>query len=131
MEEQNQDVNEIVERMKATARAHASPPLGPATRECYHEFATGLRLCLTVDVLTREWIGQVGRLFGVNFPREMATGRKLWHLSIARVGAVDLTGAEVEFWRRAFFEEPPWYQSGGGLPGVHSRHFFWSYEEHY
>lgn len=127
MDKQDPAVKELVERMKATARAHAAPPLGPP-RECYHEFASGLRLCLTVDVLTADWISQVSRLIGAEVPEVMVEHMKYWHLSITRVGVGAPMHAEVEFWRRAFFEEPPLIGTGGVLPGVHSRHFFWKYE---
>jgi hypothetical protein len=123
---EEKEVKETVEKMKAAALQHAGPPLGPAARDCYRELADGLRLCLTVDDLTREWIGMVAKAFGLNLTPAQVTGRKLWHLSIARVGR-DLGKDEVEFWRRAFFKEPVWHQSGGVMPGVNSRHFFWEY----
>lgn len=124
---EDKEVKELVEGMKATAQRYAGPPLGPAARDCYRELADGLRLCLTVDVLSREWISLVAKAFGLNLTRNQATGRKLWHLSIARVGS-SLSKEESEFWRRAFFEETPWHQSGGVLPGVNSRHLFWEYK---
>ncbi len=121
-------VREIVARMKATARAHASIPVLPPPRGCYYEFANGRMLCLTVDVLTAEWVDQVGQRPGVEVLQGLAKGAKFWHLSITRVGASSPLPAEVEFWRGAFFEEPPFIQTGRVLPGVNSRHFFWKYE---
>ena len=104
------------------------PPHGPPPRECYYHFKTGLSLCLTVDVLTTEWVKQVGQRLGVKYPEGLASGEKFWHLSIARAGTGAPMHAEMEFWRGAFFEEPPFIRMGGVLPGVNSRHFFWKYE---
>lgn len=99
IDERDPAVKEIVEKMKATARAHASIPVLPPPRECYYHFKTGLSLCLTVDVLTTEWY-QGGQRRGVKFTQGLAKGAKFWHLSITRVGAARPDGGSTP--RRQF-----------------------------
>jgi hypothetical protein len=124
----DEQLTELVERMKATARERAGVPLGPAPPECYYRFRNGLSLCLTVDILTVDYVNMLSRIYGVGVPERLSEGARFWHLSVARRGSRGPLPEEVEFWRRAFFEAPPLIQTGGVLPGIRSRHFFWKYE---
>lgn len=103
MNKQDPEVIAIVEKLKERALAHPWVPMGVPPREHFHRFADGLSLCFTLDVLP---------------------GCRLWHLSIARVPG-DATPEEIEFWRRAFFDEPPTIELPSQIAGLSSRHFHW------
>lgn len=106
MDRLKQTVEEIVGALKETARRNEGVPLGPPPESCRHILPDGLALCLTVDFIP-------GR------------GR-YWHLSVARTGGQFPSAEEIEFWRRAFFDEEPRIEVPGMLNDVNSRHFFWS-----
>jgi len=93
----------IVERLKERAAATPWVPFGVAPQEHYHRFSNGLSLCFTLDVLP---------------------AHRYWHLSIAG-GPGGATPEEIEFWRRAFFDEEPTLTYPGLIPSGALRHFFW------
>lgn len=101
------EADAIVRKLKEGARANPWVPHDVAPPERYHHFPDGLSLCFTLDVLP--W----GRF---------------WHLSIAHPGTA-LTPAEVDFWRRAFFEAVPTGEMSGVIKAMNSRHFFWRASE--
>ena len=103
MDRQDPDIVAIVEKLKEKALAHPWVPLGVPPREHFHRFPNGLTLCFTLDVLL---------------------GVRYWHLSIARLPSGP-TAEEVEFWRGAFFDEPPAIELPGPLHGSLSQHFHW------
>ncbi|MBA7681931.1 hypothetical protein ES703_90275 [subsurface metagenome] len=102
-----QEVVAVVEKLKGTAQACPWVPLGVPPRQHFHRFSSGLSICFTLDILP---------------------GARYWHLSIAKVPGY-LTGQEIEFWRRAFFDEPPTIELPSQIPGVESRHFYWRAED--
>ena len=118
----------VVKKMKDGARASPWIPVGVAPRERYHHLPDGLSLCLTVDILPKEYVNLFAKIFGVNPSEELGEGGKFWHLSIARMGGRRPTPEEVEFWRRAFFEEDPIMEMQGLLPGVNASHSFWRFD---
>jgi hypothetical protein len=109
MDQLKQNVEEMVRSLKETARRNEGVPLGPPPEECRRFLPDGLGLCLTVDFIP-------GR------------GR-YWHLSVARTGDRFPSAEEIEFWRRAFFDEEPLIEVPGMLNDVNSRHFFWDAAE--
>ena len=128
MDRRYPDAAAIVKKMKDGARANPWVPLGIAPQERYHHFPNGLSLCLTVDVLSKEGFKELARRFGLKPPGDLGEGGQFWHLSMARVGSLPPAQEEVEFWRRAFFEEEPIIEMRGLLTGLHTRHFFWRYQ---
>jgi len=93
----------IVERLRERARAHPWVPCGVPPREHYHRFPDGLTICFTLDILP---------------------GARYWHLSIARYPG-KLTGEEIDFWPRAFFNEGPTVELPSQILGLSSKHFHW------
>lgn len=128
MDIQAEEVEAIVKKLKDRAQASPWIPAGIAPPEHYHHLPDGLKLCLTLDMLPREYMDLLARAIGSRLPEGFGEGAKFWHLSIARLGARGPTPEEVEFWRRAFFEEPPSIEVPGQVPAVQSRHFFWRAE---
>ena len=106
MNKQGQNVADIVRALKDRARGHPWVPLGVPPREHVHRFSDGLSICFTLDILP---------------------GARYWHLSIARPDGGP-TPQEIQFWRRAFFEEEPTIELPSQLPGVSSKHFHWRVE---
>ena len=98
-----QDVAVIVAELKDRARAHPWVPVGTPPRQHYHKFPDGLTICFTLDILLE-----------ANY----------WHLSITRVPG-RLAPEEVEFWRRAFFQEEPTVELPSQILGLSLRHFHW------
>ena len=101
-----QEVVAVVEKLKERARAYPWVPIGVPPREHYHRFPNGVSICFTLDILPEA---------------------RYWHLSIACLGW--LTGQEMGFWRRAFFDEDPTISSHGEILGVATRHFYWRLED--
>ena len=97
------DATAIVERLKQRAQASPWMPLGVPPQEHFHRFPNGLSICFTLDILP---------------------GARYWHLSIARYPGGP-TAEEIEFWRRAFFDEPPTIELPGQIQPAFSRHFHW------
>jgi hypothetical protein len=128
MDRQGRDVVAIVKKLKDRARASPWIPAGVPPQEHYHHLPNGLHLCLTMDILPKWFVNQFARAIGVKVPEELGEGGQFWHLSIARLGAGGPRPEEIEFWRRAFFEEEPVIEVPGILTGVNSRHFFWRAE---
>jgi len=122
-----EEADAIVRKMKAAAGANPWVPIGVAPRERYHRLPDGLSLCFTLDVLSKDYLNRLARAFGEKPPGRLAEGSRFWHLSVARPGCAP-TLAEVAFWRRAFFEKAPFFQMGGIITAVNSRHFFWKAE---
>jgi len=128
MDRRAPDVVAIVKKLKDRAKAFPWIPAGVPPKASYHHLPNGLGLCLTLDLLSREYLNRLARAIGTKVPEELSEGGKFWHLSIARLGAKGPTQKEVEFWRRAFFEEAPIIEVPGLIPSVKSRHFFWREE---
>jgi len=125
MDRQAPDVVAIVKKLKDRAQAFPWVPAGVAPRKHYYRFPDGLKLCLTLDILPREFVDLLAVAIGAKLPEEFGERSQFWHLSIARLGARGPTPEEIEFWRRAFFEEAPIIEVPGLITGVNSRHFFW------
>jgi len=121
---QTAEVEAIVKKLKDRAQASPWIPAGVAPPEHYHQLPDGLKLCLTLDILPRGDVDLLAMAIGAELPGDLV-GAKFWHLSIARLGARGPTPEEIEFWRRAFFEEAPSKEVPGLITGVNSRHFFW------
>jgi len=128
MDRRDPDVVAIVKKLKDRAQASPWVPVGVAPPEHYHQLPDGLKLCLTLDILPRGDVDLLAMAIGAELPEGFGEGAKFWHLSIARLGARGPTPEEIEFWRRAFFEEPPGIEVPGQVPAVQSRHFFWKVE---
>lgn len=107
MNQEAPDVTAIVKKLKERARAHPWEPFGIPPQEHYHNFPNGLSICFTLDVLP---------------------GIKYWHLSIARVPGAP-TQQEIEFWRRAFFDEEPTIELPSQILGLSSKHFHWRVQD--
>jgi len=107
MDRREPDVVAVVKKLKDRAQASPWIPVGVVPQEHYHHFPKGLSLCFTQDIIP------MGRF---------------WHLSIARTEGHGPTQEEIDFWRRAFFEEAPLGEVPGLLLAVHARHFFWRVE---
>jgi len=125
MDRRDPDVVAIVKKLKDGARASPWIPAGVPPQERYHHLPNGLNLCLTMDLLPEAYIHRLARAIGTKPQEELGEGGQYWHLSIAGLGARSPTPEEVEFWRRAFFEEEPIIEVLGLIPGVKARHFFW------
>jgi len=125
MDRRDPDVVAIVKKLKDGARASPWIPAGVPPRERYHLLPNGLNLCLTIDILPKEHMNRLARALGMKPPEELGEGGQFWHLSIAGLGARSPTPEEVEFWRRAFFEEEPIIEVPGLIPSVKAKHFFW------
>lgn len=97
------DVSVVVQKLKEKALTSPWEPLGVPPRQHFHRFPNGLTICFTLDVLP---------------------GARFWHLSIARVPGGP-TPEEIEFWRRAFFEEEPTIELPSQILGLSSKHFHW------
>lgn len=95
----------VVKKLKKRAQASPWVPLGVPPPEHYHRLPNGLTICFTLDVLP-----------GIGY----------WHLSIARIPEGP-TKEEIEFWRRAFFDEEPTIEWPGRIIGLMSKHFYWRY----
>ena len=122
------DVVAIVKKLKDGARASPWIPAGVPPRERYHHLPNGLNLCLTMDILPKEYMNQLAQAIGTKPPEELGEGGQFRHLSIARLGARSPTPEEVEFWCRAFFEEEPIIEVPGLIPAIKAKHFFWRTE---
>ncbi|MBA7623012.1 hypothetical protein ES703_30402 [subsurface metagenome] len=125
MDRRDPDVAAIVKKLKDGARASPWIPAGVPPQGRYHHLPNGLNLCLTMDLLPEEYVNRLAQAIGTKPPEELGEGGQFWHLSIARLGARGPTPEEVEFWRRAFFEEEPIIEVPGLIPNVKARHFFW------
>ena len=123
------DIAAIVKKLKDGARASPWVPFGIPPRERYHHLPDGLNLCLTLDILAKEYVNRLAQAIRTKPPEALAEGGRFWHLSIARVGAGSPAPEEVEFWRRAFFEEDPIIEVPGLITSVKARHFFWRIDE--
>lgn len=127
-----EEADAIVTKLKDGARANPWVPsfgLFPP-RERYHHLPDGLSLCLTMDILTKEYVKQLARDIGTEPPETLTEGVRFWHLSIARVASDPalLLDGEVALWRRAFFKKEPIIEVPGIITIVRSRHFFWKVE---
>ena len=122
------DVTAIVKKLKEGARASPWIPVGVAPRARYHHFKDGLSLCFTLDLLPEWYVNRLAQVMGTKPTEQLSEGGKFWHLSIARRGARGPTPEEVEFWRRAFFEEAPIIEVPGLIPAIKAKHFFWRAE---
>ena len=119
------DVVAIVKKLKDGARASPWIPAGVPPQARYHHLPNGISLCLTIDLLSKEYINRLAQAIGTKVPEELGEGGQFWHLSIARLGARSPTPEEIEFWRRAFFKEEPIIEVPGLIGAVNSKHFFY------
>ena len=129
MDRRAPDVVAVVKKLKDGARGSPWIPAGAPPRERYHHFPDGLSICFTLDIFTKVYLNRLAQASGAKIPEELVGGGRFWHLSIARLGARGPTPQEVDFWRRAFFEEEQIIEVGGLIPGVKSRHFFMRLDE--
>ena len=97
------NVAAIVKKLKENALAYPWTPVGVPPRRHYHIFPNGLQLCFTLDILP---------------------GTRYWHLSITRIPG-GATQQEIEFWRRAFFDEEPTVEAPTHIAGVSTMNFNW------
>ena len=125
MDRRTPDVVAVVKKLKDGARGSPWIPAGAPPRERYHHFPDGLSICFTLDIFPKEYINQLAQAIGTKPPEELGEGGQFWHLSITRLGAPSPMPEEVEFWRRAFFEEEPIIEVPGVLTAIKSKHFFW------
>ena len=128
MDRRDPDVVAIVKKLKERARASPWVPIGLPPREHYHNLSNGLHLCLTIDILSKEYMNQLARATRWKLPEEAGEGSQFWHLTIARLGRRGPSTEEVRFWRQAFFEEEPALEVPGLITGVKTSHFFWRAE---
>jgi len=98
------DIVAIVKKLKDRARASPWISAGVPPRERYHHLPNGLNLCLTVDILPKEYMNQLAQAIGTKPPEE------------------------VEFWCRTFFEEEPIIEMPGLILAIKAKHFFWRTE---
>ena len=101
-----QDAAPIVKKLKERTRDHPWAPTVIASREHFHMLPNGLGICFTQDILE---------------------GGRYWHLSISRIPRGP-TAQEVEFWRRAFFDQEPIVERPGRLKDDWLKHFYWRVE---
>lgn len=125
MDRRDLDVVAIVKKLKDSALVSPWIPAGVPPRERYHHLPNGLSLCLTMDLLPKEYVNRLAQAIGTKVPEELGEGGQFWHLSITRLGTRGPTPEEVEFWRRAFFEEEPTIEVPGLIPSIKAKHFFW------
>ncbi len=125
MDRRTPDVVAVVKKLKDGARGSPWIQAGAPPRERYHHFPDGLSICFTLDIFTKVYLNRLAQAIGTKIPEDLGEGGQFWHLSITRLGARGPTPQEVEFWRRAFFEEEPIIEVPGQIPSVNSKHFFW------
>ena len=98
-----QGIATIVAKLKERAAAHPWVPAGVPQKQHFHRFPSGLTICFTLDILPTA---------------------RYWHLSIVRLNG-SIKQEEINFWRRAFFEEEPTIELPSQIAGVSSMHFHW------
>ncbi len=128
MDRRDPEVVAIVKKLKDEARASPWIPAGAPPHARYHHLPNEISLCFTRDLFSKKYINRLAQAIGTKIPEELGEGGQYWHLSIARPGAHSPTPEEVEFWRRAFFEEEPIIEVLGLIPAIKAKHFFWRTE---
>ena len=103
MNKQDPAVISVVEKLKENALSYPWVRGSVPPRRHYHKFPDGLSICFTLDILSKS---------------------RYWHLSIARKPG-STTAEELEYWRRAFFDEEPTITYPGLTTFGVSSHFFW------
>lgn len=128
MENRYPDAEVIVDKLKGRARLEPWEPVGIAPQQHYHRFPDGLSLCLTVDILSKEYLEEIFKILKIKDHAGDEAEKWFWHLSINRKGESSPSAEEIDFWRSAFFEAKPDIEVPGMITGINSRHFFWLFK---